>query len=561
MLIIRRTASLSLFLVGSQLSAQAAVPVARIDSVFAAYNRTNGPGCAVGIYRDGQVAFTRGYGMADLNQGIAITPQTVFYIASTSKQFAAASLQLLVAQGKVALSDPLRRYVPELGEYANGVTLYHVLHHLSGIRDYLGLWMLSGRSPGDEIPEEGALSLIARQQALDFAPGSKWAYSNSNYFLISVVVKRVSGMSLRDFARANIFEPLGMRNTHFHDDRNQVVGRRAEGYEPNGKGGFQIVRTSFALVGDGGLYTTVEDLAKWDENFFSNRLAGGGPAFIQRLTTRGVLTSGDTTDYASGLMVGPYLGQSTVSHGGSFIGYRAELLRFPTLHTSVSVLCNDYTAPAEGLARQVAGAFLGSALGSPTAASGAPAASVAVDTATLNRYVGRYEFLPAVAGSIERNGAGIVASLLGMKAPLVARNDSTFTTDVLPGTFTFRRLADGRTGLFAPALGMDVPAAPLRPAPVLTQGERQAIVGSYASDELLTTFVVKESDGRLQVRAGWGPWSPMVPFQPGEFSVGNSKLAVERDKAGRVTGMRLDAGRSHGIKMSRLPDTTLSRSR
>ncbi len=532
------------------LPAQAPIARARIDSVFARYNRTNGPGCAVGVYRNGEVAFAQGYGMADLNQGIAISPRTVFYIASTSKQFAAASLQLLVAQGKVSLGDPLQKYIPEMPAYATGVTLAHVLHHLSGIRDYLGLWGLSGRSGSDEIPEEAALELITRQQALDFAPGSRWSYSNSNYFLISLIVKRVSGMSLRAFAQAHIFGPLGMTQTHFHDDKSEVVPHRAEGYEPDGKGGYRVVRTSFALVGDGGLYTTVEDLARWDETFFNNRLSGGGPAFIQRLTTPGVLNTGDATDYASGLFIRPYRGQPTISHGGSFIGYRAELLRFPAQHTSVAVLCNDYTAASEAMATQVADVVLGPVLSDAGAGAEAPARRVAA--AVLQRYRGRYEVLPGVAAVIIPVGDTLSASVLGMTVPMTPVDDSTFTTAALPGTFAFRRLTDGGYGLQAAGLGMTAPGAALGEVPVLSAEDRGGIVGRYQSDELLATFAVRDTNGVLEVRGGWGTWMPMAPFARGAFSVANGKLTVERDRSGRVTGMRLDAGRMQGITLVRL---------
>ena len=219
---------------------------AAIDKIFAQYDHTNTPGCALGVFRGGQVIYSRGYGMADLNQGIPISPRTVFYIASTSKQFTAMSIALLAEQGKISLDDPIRKWVPELPAYADRITVKHLVHHTSGIRDYLGLWGMSGRSTADEIPEEVALDLIRRQKATDFEPGSRYSYSNSGYFLLSVIVKRASGLSLRQFAQANMFGPLGMTSTHFHDRNTEIVPNRAEGYQPSPAGGFDIVRTSFA---------------------------------------------------------------------------------------------------------------------------------------------------------------------------------------------------------------------------------------------------------------------------------------------------------------------------
>ena len=533
--------------------AQTSFPAAGVDSVFAQYDGTSRPGCAVGVYRNGQIAYSRGYGMADLNQGIAISPKTAFYIASTSKQFTAAALMLLEARGKVSLDDPVRKYIPELPDYAEGIKLHHLMHHLSGIRDYLGLWGMSGRSMGDEIPEEAALDMIARQKVLDFEPGSQWSYSNSGYFLISVIVERASGQSLREFAQANIFEPLGMWDTHFHDDRTMIVPRRAEGYELDGKGGYRIFRTSFALVGDGGLYTTIEDLAKWDENFIDNKLAGGGPDFIGRLYARGVLNSGEPTDYASGLFHHTYRGLKTIDHAGSFIGFRAELLRFPSEHTSIGILCNDYTAAPEALAKRVADVVLGDELSAVTAGgSAAVPDEVPVPEAALDRYVGRFELLPGVAAGVERQGAGIELRAFGQSARLTALTDSTFASDMLPGTFTFRKLADGRTGLYAPGLGMAAAVPPLRPAPVLSASDRQDFVGEFYSEELQAAYVVKDDGGRLFARGGYGDWMPLDPFQPGEFSTGSAKVTVARDQSGRVVTFRLNAGRMRNVEFVRM---------
>ncbi len=156
-----------------------------VDSVFARYDRTDAPGCALGVMRDGRMIYGRGYGMADLNQGVPIRPSTVFYVASTSKQFTAFAIALLAEEGRISLDDPVRKWLPELAGYADPVTIRHLVHHTSGIRDYLGLWSLSGRSFADEIPQEVAIDLIARQAGLDFEPGSRWSYSNSGYLLLS----------------------------------------------------------------------------------------------------------------------------------------------------------------------------------------------------------------------------------------------------------------------------------------------------------------------------------------------------------------------------------------
>ena len=330
------------------------VPVAEIDAVFAQWDRPDSPGAALAVVRDGEIVYSRGYGMANLEHGVPITPETVFYIGSTSKQFVAAAIHLLAEEGKLSLDDDIRTYVPEIPTYDRTITIRHLLHHTSGLRDYLTLWSLSGRNFADSMSEEEILDLLSRQQALNFPPGDQYMYSNSGYFLLAVIVKRVSGLSLREFAEENIFSPLGMANTHFHDDRNMIVRNRAQGHLIREDSTFALYTSSFDLVGSGGLHTTVEDLARWDRNFYHNRLGKSDQGLIDSMAVCGVLNGGDTLTYASGLRVDRYRGLNMVSHGGSFIGFKAELLRFPEQGFSVICLCNLSEMNPVALARSVA---------------------------------------------------------------------------------------------------------------------------------------------------------------------------------------------------------------
>ncbi len=330
------------------------VPVAEIDAVFAQWDRPDSPGAALAVVRDGEIVYSRGYGMANLEHGVPITPETVFYIGSTSKQFVAASIHLLAEAGKLSLDDNIREHVPEIPAYNQPITIRHLLHHTSGLRDYLTLWSLAGRNFADSMPEEQILDLLSRQQALNFPPGDQYMYSNSGYFLLAVIVKRVSGLSLREFAEENIFSPLGMANTHFHDDRNMIVRNRAQGHLIREDSSLALYTSSFDRVGSGGLHTTVRDLFRWDQNFYHNTLGKGGQELISRLLIRGILNSGDTLTYASGLRVEQYRGLNTISHSGSFVGYEAQLLHFPEQHFSVICLCNLSNMNPSALAQRVA---------------------------------------------------------------------------------------------------------------------------------------------------------------------------------------------------------------
>lgn len=331
-------------------SPEAALPASKVDAVFAPWNRSDSPGCAVAVVRDGQVVHERGYGMANLDYGIAITPDTVFYIASVSKQFTAAAVALLAEEGKISLEDDIRKYVPEIPAYQQPIRVRHLVHHTSGLRDYLGLWTDSGRSYADSIPEQEAIALIARQDGLEFAPGSQYSYSNSGYFLLSVIVKRASGKPLSQYAQEKIFAPLGMKDTHFHDDRTRIVSNRASSYfkkKPEEGGGLGLFQTSYDLVGDGGLLTTVRDLVRWDQNFYRNTLGTRGAALIEQLQSTEPLTDGKPSTYAFGLMHREIEGMKAIGHSGSFLSFTADYVRIPEQRLSAITLCNSSVNPGK----------------------------------------------------------------------------------------------------------------------------------------------------------------------------------------------------------------------
>jgi CubicO group peptidase (beta-lactamase class C family) len=330
-----------------------------VDEVFEDLAAPGSPGCALGVYRDGQIIYAKGYGYANLEENIPITPKSVFDIGSTSKQFTAASILLLEKQGKLSVNDDVRKYLPELPDYGKKITILHLLNHTSGLRDYLTLMDLAGIRTDSVTTDEDALALIVRQKALNFAPGSEWLYSNTGFFLLSVIVKRVSGKTLREFAAENIFVPLKMTHTQFRDDHTSLIPDRALAYEPNEKKtGYTLDVSYFEQTGDGAVHTSVEDLLQWDENFYSSQV--GGRAFLAELQETGTLNNGKKLDYAKGLFLQEYRGLHTVSHGGSWGGYRAQLVRFPEQHFSVACLCNVGNANPSKRAAEVADIYLNS---------------------------------------------------------------------------------------------------------------------------------------------------------------------------------------------------------
>ncbi len=330
----------------------------KVDAIFTNYDKPDSPGCALGVIKDGRIIYSRGYGMANLEHNIANGSKIAYDIGSTSKQFTAASILLLAQAGKLSLEDDVRKFIPELPAYQKPVLIRHLIHHTSGLRDYLTLFSLAGVNFDDTTTEADALKIILRQKALNFAPGDEWLYSNSGFFLLSIVVKRASGKSLAEFARENIFDPLGMKQTIFLDNHKRIVPRRATGYAPNPRqpGSFQTEMSNFEQTGDGAVLTSIEDLLLWDQNFYEPKV--GGKAFLEQMQAVGAFNDGRKHDYAAGLFIDEYKGLRKVSHGGSWAGFRSDLVRFPEQKFSVACLCNLGTANPSRLAMQVVDLYL-----------------------------------------------------------------------------------------------------------------------------------------------------------------------------------------------------------
>ena len=348
---------------------------ARVDAIFADYASPSGPGCSLGVIRDGNLVLATGYGSADLDHGIPNGPATVFRIASVSKQVTAGAIALLAVRGELDLDAAVQRYIPEFPDYPDPPTVRHLVHHTSGVREYLTIVSLAGYRDDDSYGNPEALAAITRQRELVFPPGDRQQYSNSGYILLGEIVAHVSGQSLRDFAEVNFFGPLGMTQTHFHDDHNEIVPNRATGYAPMRPGrtdpdraptedtgagdsgsAFEISVTTLDVVGDGGVFTSVEDWAAWDRNLSEGTV--GGPEWVALMHQRGVLNSGDTIPYAFGLSHGEHGGLATVGHTGSWVGYRTAMSRYPETGHSFVAFCNRSRISPGRLIERVAEVYL-----------------------------------------------------------------------------------------------------------------------------------------------------------------------------------------------------------
>jgi CubicO group peptidase (beta-lactamase class C family) len=525
----------------------------QVDAVFAEYDRSDSPGCALGVYRDGRILYARGYGMANLELGVANSPQTVFDIGSTSKQFTAFSIQLLAREGKLSLDDDIRKWLPEVPSYGKTITIRHLLHHISGLRDYLVAMELQGIQEEDYTTEQDALDIIARQKGINFPPGQEYLYSNTGYFLLGVIVKRASGQPLREFAQERIFGPLGMRHTQFNESHTRIIPNRATGYTKAKPSGFGIEMSDWEQIGDGSVLTTVEDLQRWDQNFYEPRI--GDAALIQTMQVVGVLNSGKKITYASALTLGHYRGLPTVTHGGSWAGYRAQLSRFPEQHFSVACLCNLAQASPSRLAYKVADVYLGSLMSkeSPKSQEQAGNVKVAAPPKNVQALVGMYRDTQSselLRLAIRDNK--LTANVDDHNFPLTPVGGNRYRFEGFEGKREVEIPPVSGGGGARPRLTVTTaehdeepetqtfePVEPWNP----TETELSPLAGLYASDEVGTTWRLAVENGKLVVRHRGISEEPLKPTVKDTFTHDRIQLTFQRGAGGEVTGFVVEAGR------------------
>ncbi len=522
--------------------------VAAIDAAFRPFDRATSPGCAVAVYQDGVIRFAKGYGMADLERHVPIRPSTMFDLGSTSKQFAAASILLLAQDGKLALTDDVRKFVPELPEYPGGpITVDHLIRHTSGLRDYIGLMTLGGFRTDDVTDDADALAAIVRQRNLNFAPGSQWLYSNSGYFLMSIIVERASGKNLKDFAKERIFNPLGMQHTHFRNSHVALVPGRALAYEEVDSAQYVLDVSNWEQTGDGQVQSNVEELARWDGNFADPKV--GGPAFLDQMVEVGLLNDGKAHGYARGLSVDTYRELQRVSHGGSWGGYRAMYARFPEYHTGIGITCNVGSANTSQLAEAVTDAVLHEAL-APRQADTAAAPQPPILGTAAARYLGSY-YSPrheSVLTLALRNDTLVASTNGGFSAPARAAGPGRLA--VRNSTLVFPEDANPAPQLRLMAGEDDRGAYDRVAAPASGTASLAAYAGTYYSPELATTWTLTvDGDALVSKPRGLGQLTFRPAFADAFTARGN--LVRFTRSGGRIDGFDISAGRMLRIRFER----------
>lgn len=530
------------------------VAPAAIDEVFNEITKTS-PGCIATVDLAGKRVLEKGYGLASLEYRLPITPASVFNAASISKQFTAASVALLVHDGKLSWDDDIHKYVPELANYGHTLTLRMLAGHISGFRDPGDLFALAGVRNVDPVSEKDALRMLLRQRHLNFVPGTQYQYSNANFMLLKLVVERVAGKSLQYFTSERIFGPLGMQSSHFQKYHGEIIQMRAFPYQAAGDGGWRLSLPVWDTLGPTGMVTTASDLMRWQRNFVDGKV---GRDALAELAQPGRLANGEATGYGLGLEVSDSQGLISIGHSGGDAGISTGTYRYPAQDLAVAVLCN-YDANATAKARALANLYLGGALGKDAAIL--PAITpVPVEPDLLERYAGIYRnpVTNDIRKLVVKDGRLIYARGIGTELQALSRNRFRF-----PSSPTLVEIKPVSGPLFE-MLVTPPGQAPIRyvqerPIHDPTPKQLLAYAGRYYSSEIDAVYVITIRNGALFVHAPRGDPFRVQPAFSDAFVAGDFLMRFRRDRVGRISGFLADQVRVRNLRFVRTGQAAVER--
>lgn len=519
----------------------------RVERLLSPWAGTNGPGMTIGVVLGGELVVHRHAGLASVEHGVPIGPATRFRIASVSKQFTCAAILILAGEGRLGLDDEARAHLPELPELAERVTLAHLMHNTSGVRDMLEIMRLGGADLGTPVRPEDLMAGICRQRALNFPPGTRFLYSNSNFLLLGHIVERVSGTTLERFLDERIFAPLGMNATRMTENVQEAVPHLATGYFPAEGGRWVRAPHAFPLHGEGGLVSSVEDLALWDRNFATRRV---GNEWLDELTAQAPFANGTANRYARGLVVRPYRGVGTVSHGGLWPGYKTEFLRVPEHDVTVIAIANHGEADPNLLGHRALDAVLD---GLP----GIHPLPALPGREALASLAGRYldpETASTVDIALSESGAPTLTTN-GLTVAAEATEDGRLASPRASSVFALRTAGPDAVEVEQDA-GRLATWRRVAPGAALPAG----LPGTYRSEEMAATWTVSEEGGKTWVQASGpvaiGPRWDVEAVEgdvirvhvPGTLMRGWLDVRVLREAGSAVSGLDVSGGRAKRVR-------------
>lgn len=516
--------------------------IRKIDSIFSRYT-TSTPGSAVAIIKNGELVFKKGYGMANLEYNVPISPTSIFHIASESKQYVAFCMLLLEQQGKLSLDDDIRKHLDYVPDFGKTITIKNLVHHTSGLRDQWQLLAHAGFQLDDVIKQEHIIKLVSKQKRLNFDPGEEHLYCNTGYTLMAEIVKKASGLSLREYCDKYIFKPLGMNNTHFHDNYQELVPNRTYSYSPKGPRDFQHSVLSYSTVGATSLFTTVVDEAKWLMNYETGSV--GGKALIEKMYSQGVLNNGKKISYAFALGIDDYNGWKRIGHGGSDAGYRTYACRFPEQELGIIVFGNVSIFNSNGMAVQVADLFLPkkeivkentNAISEINIVKSFAGRYVSPRGAVLHLALENDKLMSRYAGQISGGTEWKLASSGKNKFELP--NNTLLHIEYNSNQDSVVKIIMETTNGFTEYIRNQLP--------VLIKENLIAYTGTFYNDETEAGYTIIEKNDGLTLQHRKFPDSKLIPVAPDQFSCSNwwmSNIKFNRDKKGIITGFDVMAGR------------------
>ena len=514
---------------------------AQVDSLFAGWNHLDTPGAAVAVIQDGQIVHKRGYGQASLEHHIPITAKTVFDVASVSKQFTAFAVALLVDEGKLALEDDMRQYLPEMPDFGETITIRHLVHHTSGLRDWPGMLAMAGRSMEDVISFDEVLAMARHQKTLNFTPGDQYSYSNTGYTLLALIVERVTGLSFRAYTDRHIFRPLGMVHTWFQDDHEELVANRAYGYRPH-EASYRRIGNGLMALGSSSMHTTIDDLILWVLNFDDQRV--GSKMVHAIMEQRAPLNGGGENAYAFGQLVGTYRGLRTINHSGSWAGFRSIIMRFPDHDFSI-ILASNTTDISVQHAFQIADAYLGKYMEAPAATPG-----ILTDIkVSPEEFAGTYDIHDALVVRLASEN-GILQAHVPAQAPaaLSPIGADSFHVSNWNAIVSFERDTDGHVTRMV-GLGQTVQRS--QPNEDINV---HSYAGGYYSMELKVSYSLSVRNDTLMAIGPRGDQIALIPARQDVFVTDSWHMPVirfKRDAEDQLTHFEASNGRSLRVEFQR----------